>query len=110
MKIKVFTFNRIQKNPKDMMLELNNFLANVNFKGVIQNEASHNGKIILTVSYLDKTEGSSKDVQATVVRTQTHSELEKQLNDVLEQIEQKVYTLTQSLSANTITTIIFHGV
>lgn len=109
MQSKVFSWSRVEKAPAHMEMTLNDFLEDKVFKFAVQNESPQSGRVMLTVFYDKSTKTKPANSKATVLRTQGHTQLEKQMNAVLKPLKDSLIMSTQSFSANTITTIFFHG-
>jgi hypothetical protein len=109
MKCKVFNFSRVHKTSRFIDEVLNEFLKDKVFGFAVQNESSQSGRVMLSVFYSNQTKANKSNCRVTSMRTQGHNELETQMNEVLEAIDGKPLLITQSFSANTITTIFFHG-
>ena len=109
MKSKVFNWIRSTKTPGLMEKEINDFINDKVFKYAVQNESSKNGRVMLTVFYDKASDKNKANCAATVLRTQGHTALEEQLNEVLSTVKGSMIMTTQTFSNNTISTILFHG-
>ena len=108
MQNKIFNYNRSQKSPKHMEVEINAFLSQVVFKYAVQNEAPNTGRVMLSVLYEEISKKQKSNIQVSVVRSANIREAEENIDKVLKVIDGKVTMMTQTFSANTIMTIIFH--
>ncbi len=108
MKSRIIKYTRNLKSPTRIQEELNGLLEQVHFKYIVQNESPSTGGVLLTILYEELEPNQKPNAEVKVIRAQSPTNTEDKLDHLLANLNEKVLIMTQSFSANTILTMIFH--
>ena len=108
MKTKILEIPKTYKNPARIEAEINHILSKYDLVFAHQVENPHSGKLVITLCVKEYAKDSDEIVKVKAFRKTRGKELEKDLNKFKSNNEETMQFFTQSLSRNTITTLIYY--
>lgn len=103
MQLKLFSFSKIEKNPKIIEEKINDFLKDNTFKFCCQSESTNSGKFNVSLYY----ENKKSNTRVKVFKNSNSKDLEKEVNEFLE-TDITMKWSCQSSASSTIYVVLFY--